>query len=139
LSSLAAAIVAGCSGGITEPELTYQAALSRWRDAGLKNYSFRSTVHCFCLLVYSNPMTVTVRNGQVVSVVDRVSGAVRPTSYRQPIDSLFAMAAEEIRLRPERLQVTYDPALGFPRTLTYGMPETDGGGFIYADSLRAEP
>jgi hypothetical protein len=63
----------------------------------------------------------------------------RPVNFRQPIDSIFAAAAREIAVRPGRLQVTYDPILGYPRTLTFGTPENDGGGYIAVDSVRALP
>lgn len=135
---LGAALLFGCAGS-TEAEQEFENALGRWRRAGLVNYSYRSTVSCFCASEYIIPMTVTVRNGAVVSVVDRATGASRPLTYRVTIDSLFSTAAEEIRVRPERLQVTYDVALGFPRSLTYGTPENDGGGFIRADSLAVVP
>jgi hypothetical protein len=138
VASLAAALMTGCSTP-TEPEQNFDFALARWKAAGLSNYSFRSSVSCFCRDDYGAPMTVTVRDGEVVAVVDRVTGAARPLNYRQPIDSLFAMVAVEIRVRPERLRVTYDAARGFPRTLTYGTPENDGGGSIVADSLRELP
>ncbi len=131
-------VIAGCSGG-TEAEQDFDKALTRWRRAALVNYSFRRTVSCFCVPEYTFPMTVTVRNRAVVSVVDRATGAVRPLNYGLSIDSLFNIAAEEIHLRPERLQVTYDVALGFPRNLTYGTPENDGGGFIRVDSLTVVP
>jgi Family of unknown function (DUF6174) len=132
--SLSAALA--CSGA-TEPELQFDEALARWRRSGLINYSFRSAVSCFCPVEFTLPMTVTVRNGQVVQVADRATGAARPLTYRASIDSLFAAVAREIRDRPERLQVTYDEALGFPRSLTYGTPENDGGGYIKADSVQA--
>lgn len=123
----------------TDAERDFEAAFARWRRAGLVNYAFKSTLLCFCGPDITVPMTVTVRSGVVVSVVDRVTGAPKPLSYRSSIDSLFSKVSEEIRVRPGRLQVTYDPALGFPRSLTYGTPENDGGGYITADSVAVVP
>ena len=142
--SAAALIVLLCSGASacsssTDAERDFEAAYARWHRAGLVNYAFKSTVQCFCVPGYTNPMTVTVRNGIVVSVVDRMTGAPKPLTYRTSIDSLFSQTAEEIRIRPGRLAVTYDPALGFPRSLTYGTPENDGGGYIMADSVSVVP
>lgn len=123
----------------TDAERDFEAAFARWHRAGLVNYAFKSTLLCFCGPDITVPMTVTVRNGVVVSVVDRGTGAPKPLTYRSSIDSLFSKVSEEIRLRPGRLQVTYDPALGFPRSLTYGTPENDGGGYITADSVAVVP
>ena len=64
---------------------------------------------------------------------------MRPLNYRQSVDSVFLAAATEIMVRPDRLHVTYDVSLGYPRTLTYGTPENDGGGYISVDSVRAVP
>ena len=94
------------------------AAKERWQRAGLTNYSFTSSVTCFCRDEYIVPMRVTVRHGQVTDVVDIRTGASRPLPYRQPVDSIFGLVRVEIRERPERLTVSYDRTLGFPRTLT---------------------
>ena len=123
----------------TDAERDFEAAFARWHRAGLVNYAFKSTVLCFCGPDLTVPMTVTVRNGVVVSVVDRATGAAKPLTYRTSIDSLFSRTAEEIRVRPGRLMVTYDAALGFPRSLTYGTPENDAGGTITADSVAVVP
>jgi hypothetical protein len=49
------------------------------------------------------------------------------------------MVRQELIARPSRLEVEYDPALGYPRRLKYGTPENDGGGFIYLDSVVVAP
>ena len=138
---LIGALVA-CSNDPMSPfwaSLTLDKAWARWNSAGLRNYRFRSSVSCECLPEYVVPMRVTVRQGQVTEVVNAATGVSRPLTYRQPMDSIFALVRQEIRERPERLQVTYDPGLGFPRTLTYGTPENDGGGHITIDSVQAIP
>ncbi|MBI3792459.1 MAG: hypothetical protein HY275_16480 [Gemmatimonadetes bacterium] len=134
------ALALSACGTVSEPgPLSFADAMARWRATGPANYSYRSAVSCFCLSDFTNPVTITVRAGVVVAVEDRATGAARPTAGRTTIDSLFAVVATEIRDRPQRLQVTYDPVLGYPRSLTYGTPENDGGGFIVADSLVAIP
>ena len=138
---LIGALVA-CSNDQMSPfwaSLTLDKAWARWNSAGLSNYRFRSSVSCFCLDQYTRPMRVTVRQGQVTEVVDIATGTARPLAYRQPVDSIFALIRTEIAERPERLQVTYDHSLGFPRRLTYGIRETDGGGDITIDSVQAIP
>ena len=134
--------ISGCSKDPASPfwaSARLSDAEARWQKAGLPAYSFISSVSCFCLDDYVRPLRVTVRQGRVTAVSDVRTGAARPVSYRHPMDSIFAMVHREIVERPERLNVSYDPALGFPRTLTYGTPENDGGGTITIDSVRAIP
>ena len=132
----------GCAKDPTSPfwaSARLSGAEARWKKAKLTNYSFISAVSCFCLEDYARPLRVTVRQGRVTAVFDVRTGAARPVSYRQPMDSIFAMVRLEIVERPERLNVSYDEALGFPRTLTYGTPENDGGGTITIDSVLTIP
>ena len=114
-------------------------AEARWRNANLTNYSFISGVSCECLPDYATRLRVTVRQGRVTVVSDVRTGAARPVTYRQTMDSIFAKVRQEIEERPERLNVVYDATLGFPHTLTYGTPENDGGGTITVDSVLAIP
>lgn len=116
-----------------------QQARSRWQRANLRSYSFNSGVICFCPREYTRTATVTVVNGVVSAVVDAATGESRPLDWRRSVDSLFAMVAVEVQQRPERLQVTYDPVLGYPTSLTYGTPENDGGGYITTSDLRPRP
>ena len=142
LSVLLSSLLVGCATDPTSPvwaSIELGAAKERWQRAGLTNYSFISSVSCFCSREYVAPMRVTVRQGQVTDVVDIGTGASRPLTYRQPVESIFGLVQVEIRERPERLEVSYDRTLGFPRTLTTGTPENDAGGRITIDSVRAIP
>ena len=135
-------LTGGCGTDPTSPASAWSAlntAVGRWSNAGLVNYRFRSTVSCFCSPEFTAPMLVTVRGGVVTEIVTSATGASQPITYRQTIERMFSVVRSEIRERPERLQVTYDPTLGFPRTLTYGTPENDGGGYISIDSVVAIP
>jgi hypothetical protein len=131
--------VLACTSATSPDERAFADALARWRGNGPANYSYRSSIGCYCPPDYIAPVTITVRNGVVESVTDRATGAARALAGRTTIDSLFSLVATEIRVRPERLKVTYDATAGYPRSLTYGTPENDGGGYISADSLVAIP
>jgi hypothetical protein len=136
---LVLATAAACTSATGPSERSLAASRERWRQAGLVNYRYRGSISCFCGGDFVAPVTVTVRNGTVTAVADRATGAARSLNGRTTIDSLFSLVANEIRERPNRLQVTYDAGLGYPRTLTYGTPENDGGGYITADSVVAIP
>lgn len=119
--------------------LRIEGAQDKWRAASLSNYSFNSTVYCFCLDEFVGTKRVTVRAGQVTAVVDVRSGVQNPSSWRQPIDSLFALARREALTLPALLELSFDSRLGFPRRISYGEQALDGGGVIIIDSLRADP
>lgn len=137
-----AALVTACSGAdATAPVPQLQrlsAAESAWQDSRPANYSFVGTVYCFCLSA-GEPRLVSVRDGVVVTVINRRTGASESTRFQQPVDSLFALIRREARDLPSRLEVTYDARLGYPRRISYGQQEVDGGGVILVDSLRADP
>ncbi len=114
------------------------AAESAWRMARLTNYSFVGTVYCFCLDDYGSPKRVTVRSGAVTLITDSRNDRAYPVTWRMPVDSLFALIRHQARDLPARLEVTYDARLGYPRRISYGQQELDGGGVILIDSLRAD-
>jgi Family of unknown function (DUF6174) len=80
---------------------------------------------------------VTVIGGRVSAVTNKATGAAVPLAYREPIDSVFVFLRREQTTRPENLTVTFDAELGYPRSIKYGTPENDGGGYITISNLRA--
>jgi Family of unknown function (DUF6174) len=116
-------------------------ARDQWRAAGLSNYSFTSSVFCFCPSEYVNAKRVTVRGGVVTAVVDARTREAGMLRWRQPVDSLFALALREAIERPSGLDVTFDAAIGYPRRLAYGSnPQiADAGAVITLDSVTADP
>ncbi len=135
-----AALLSSCElsnpfGGDDTADEQLRIAEARWRERGLASYRYVSTVSCFCGSV--GAADVTVINGVVTSVVRRSDGVTDVTPSRAPIDSLFSFIRQELERRPERLSVTYDRALGYPRSIQWGTPENDDGGFIGAERLEA--
>lgn len=119
--------------------LRIEGARNKWKAASLSNYRFNSTLYCFCLDEFVGTKRVTVKAGQVTAVVDVRSGVRNPPSWRQSIDSLFALARREALILPALLEISFDSRLGFPRRISYGEQALDGGGVIIIDSLRADP
>lgn len=114
-------------------------AEGKWKDGGLKSYSFNSAVMCFCLQEYTESMRVVVQQGRVVSIVNARTGAPQPLNFRQPVDSLFALLRREALENPALLTVSYHPSLGYPTRISYGNQAVDGGGVITVDSLTPIP
>ena len=94
-------------------------ARSRWRGAGISDYSYEMRKLCFCPPEYVGPFTITVRGGAVVSVVYLPTGAsVVPVPERHPtVDGLFEVVEATLERNPDQLSIDYDPALGYPRRI----------------------
>ena len=88
-----------------------RAAYDRWRAKGGPNYTMRFTRTCFCAAL--GPVTVTVRNRKVV----RPAGLPWASELRS-VDELFTLILSG---KADRIDVTYDPRYGFPRSIDADM------------------
>jgi hypothetical protein len=103
--------------------LDSQAAL--WQAQNLTSYEMKLHIGCFCPFFDRMPLTVQVRAGQVVSVVDSqgqpvaVDDPIRSFGNEQlmTVDGVFAYARDVIR-NADETRLTYDPALGYPTNLS---------------------
>ncbi|MEY2818737.1 MAG: hypothetical protein RL275_2200 [Chloroflexota bacterium] len=110
-----ALIVAACS---TSSE--YDQKLKQWTDAGVSHYRYDLVIGCFCPFSQDMPLTIEVKDGQVVSITN-VEGVLLDASnpsyqyYLEyaTIDLLFAELKSEMT-EAEELTVAYDPQYGFP-------------------------
>jgi hypothetical protein len=114
---LLALILSACTLGGTELSRNE----SKWQDANVTHYRFQLSVGCFCAFRSQMPMTVEVKDGQVVSMVD-VNGqelsASDPTfefiAKYATIEGLFAeLSTDEVK-KADSVSITYDPTYGFP-------------------------
>jgi hypothetical protein len=116
------------------------AAIARWHQSGPASYSYISDMSCFCTAAAIRPMIVTVRNGQVTSVVDRRTGGARPLTYRESIDSMLARVRVELRDPAATVEVTYDPVQGYPRRFSVTRKNVEDADFsVMVDSVVAIP
>ncbi len=105
-------------------------AESRWKAAGIRDYSFTVTAGCLCLPVVAGPLRVSVRDGGIVGVRYEPSAETLPVTSSRTVEELFALVRAEAAANPARLRVTYDAAYGFPASITYGEIERDAGAVI---------
>ncbi len=112
-------LVAGCesltgSNGAERARLAQ--ARSRWRAAAISDYRYELRRVCFCPPDLVGPFALTVRGGALSSVVDLGTGmAVSPTPRRHPtIEELFDEIDAALDRDPDRIEIDYDPALGYP-------------------------
>ncbi len=113
--ALAGYVLASCS-MVARSELAR--AHDRWRAANIAHYRYSLNVACFCAFTQRMPLTIEVRDGQVLSMYYKdgslVPDADRQTFARyQTIDALFDFTSESLG-KADEMHVQYDPSYGFP-------------------------
>jgi len=121
-----ALVLAACSAAPTEhlapPTVPPVVERQRWEDAGIAHYRFDLTLSCFCASRDMMPLTIEVKDGSVVSMIDGSGQAVTSDDIDYEfflqyatIDDLFTKI-ETAKADPEagEVTVTYDPTLGYP-------------------------
>jgi len=107
--------IAGCGDPGDERLERLTAARTTWVSSAPVDYAFQYRRSCFCPFV--ERVRVTVSSGFVTEVID-LDAALPLPAERWPefptIDALFAELDELIREDPFRLEVEYDPMLGYP-------------------------
>jgi hypothetical protein len=98
-------------------------ALSRnralWESQDITHYRLQLRIGCFCAFMDLMPLSVEVRDGQVVSLLD-ASGRPVPGDRLEMleryagIDKVFELVDQAISGKADKVTVTYDPTYGFP-------------------------
>ncbi|MEO6528912.1 MAG: DUF6174 domain-containing protein [Gemmatimonadaceae bacterium] len=114
----------GCS--ITEPSGRAAEAMDlsrnrqRWASANLHDYEFDYQLRCFCAPDATEPVHIVVRGDAISSVVRSRDGLPAVTRFGgwPRVDELFATVQRRLEQGAARVDVTYDVALGYPRSIT---------------------
>jgi hypothetical protein len=99
------------------PDRELQFARRRWAHHHPGSYSLTVANWCECLPAWTGPVVVVVRDGQVESRHYVPSGDPVPSAYAEffpTVEGLFARIDDALRQHPARLEVDYDPDLGYP-------------------------
>lgn len=98
----------------------YDQNLAKWQSADVTHYRFNLVIGCFCPFYQDMPLTVEVKDGEVISISRADGTLVESTDpnyqyYEKyaTIDRLFAELASEMADADE-VTVTYDAQFGFP-------------------------
>jgi len=113
----AAAATLGACDGPTAPGWQLQVARLKWERTRPAAYTFSIARWCYCMQEGIGPVIVSVRDGVVESRTYAGSGAaVGPTyaDFFPTVDGLFELIEDARRQGADAIDVTYDPALGFP-------------------------
>ncbi len=96
-------------------------AHGRWQSASVTHYRFNLRVACFCAFTDKMPMTIEVKDGQIVSI--HYSDGTPVSAQDQlmferyiTIDKLFDFTAQSLK-DADQIEVVYDPTYGFPTTV----------------------
>lgn len=140
---LLALILAACStGGGTELSRNQ----SKWQDAGITHYRFQLSVGCFCLFRSQMPLTVEVKDGEVVSMID-VNGEAFPLDdpmsdlvmKHATIDRLFSELGSDPVQKADHLTMSFDPTYGFPVEVAIDYIELAADDELYLSVSAFEP
>lgn len=113
-------VLASACGLFTGPgdddERALRDAQSRWNSARIQDY--RVVVQHLCFCGYVRPVLVVVAAGSIVSSTDAETGEPVPSyAMVRDIPALFALIRDAIDKGADRLDVTYDRQLGYPREI----------------------
>ncbi|RMH19368.1 MAG: hypothetical protein D6701_05130 [Gemmatimonadetes bacterium] len=94
-------------------------ARERWRATGLDTYGFTMRRSCFCPPPHR--VSLIVREGRLSHVADLETGeGVPPESmaFYRDVEGLFDMVAQAVERDAARLEVTFDPQMGYPSSVS---------------------
>ncbi len=112
--------LAACGGG-TPSE--FDQNVEKWNDANIRHYRMQVGVSCFCPFAEVNPITVEVKDGQIVSMVGANGAEVLDTdpvyamlSQYANVDSLLVWLGDALATA-DKVEATYDATYGFPTSV----------------------
>jgi hypothetical protein len=105
--------------GRTGDELELARNRQRWASARISDYEFDFQRSCFCGPEATQPVHIVVRQNAIVSVVRTSDGQPASSNYTvwPRIDELFLDVQQRLEQHIDRLDVTYDATLGYPRSI----------------------
>jgi len=110
-------MLAACSAGGSELSRNQQ----KWQDANITHYRFELSIGCFCAFRDQMPLTVEVRDGQIVHMATVDGTLVLDTDQNYEfyaphatIDLLFEELDAALNDGADSVTVTYDSTYGFP-------------------------
>ena len=107
-------ILAACSFG-TKSELARNQ--EKWQNANITHYRFNLSVGCFCVFRSNMPLSIEVKDGQIVSMKFSDGADVNENDraiFEQyaPLEKLFDFTSQQMKSADE-VKVTYNATYGF--------------------------
>jgi hypothetical protein len=111
-----AVMLAACSQAKASSELEQNRAL--WERQEAQNYSFDLSILCFCPYGGQMPLSIVVRDGEVVSLTTADGSDAGPSleyySQADTIEELFDIIESAQGGGADEIKVQYDPEYGYP-------------------------
>jgi hypothetical protein len=141
------ATLSSCSITGTSPraadELELARSRQRWASAGIHDYEFDFQRMCFCTPEATDRVHIVVRQDAIVSVVRISDGqsAIRANIPWPRVDELFLDVQQRLEQGADRIEVSYDPTYGYPRSIVVDreLMAVDGGYSLTSENLRRLP
>lgn len=137
-----AMILAACSFGGSELSRNQ----AKWLGAGITHYRFQLNVSCFCLFRSQMPLTIEVKDGEIVSMTD-VNGEAFPMDdpmsdlvmKHATIDRLFSELKSDSVQTADRLTMSFDATYGYPVEVAIDFIELAADDELYITVSGFEP
>jgi hypothetical protein len=94
--------------------------MARWEAGGPSSYDVVvQRGPCECLAEMTVPVRVSVRNNSIESVRNEQTGEAISTQpfHAMTVEQIFSLIQSAITQNAHRVTVSYDPVLGYPRTV----------------------
>ncbi len=144
LPALLAPLLLACGSGPLAPAHELERNLALWRAQAIDSYTYDYQLHCFCGGPAIQPVTIEVREGEVVRVTSRDTGEPLDPEHLEDfptVEELFETIRDALERDPFRFEAIYDPELGHPREVFVDFEEQvndEERGFTAAN-LEAAP
>ncbi|NWG34240.1 MAG: hypothetical protein HXY42_07335 [Chloroflexi bacterium] len=137
-----AMILAACSAGGSELSRNQ----AKWQEAGITHYRFQLNVSCFCLFRSQMPLTIEVKDGEIISMTD-VNGEAFPMDdpmsdlvmKHATIDRLFSELKSDSVQTADRLTMSFDATYGYPVEVAIDFIELAADDELYLSVSAFEP
>jgi hypothetical protein len=119
----------------------YRTNYRLWNRQKISNYRYTLSRSCFCIPDARGPVVVEVRNGKTVSVKLVETGKpVNPELFQKydTVPKLFELIRNAIAKKVSRLDVEYNPQLGYPTkvNIDYNSQIADEEEYITVENLQ---
>ncbi len=94
----------------------------KWEEFNFKNYSFTLQISCFCIVDYTLPKTIEVKDNKVVKVEGIPFEELNDATYRT-VDEFFDYIKDRQKESPIVETLEFDKSYGFPTYIYFDISE----------------
>ncbi len=105
---------------IPEDEVSQQE--QKWKKQGITEYAFTLQISCFCIVDYTRPKSIVVKNNQIESVNGIAYTDLEYETY-MTFDDFFEYIKERQKENPVQENLEFDPTYGFPTYIYFDINE----------------